>query len=346
MVDALSSVYNGAYGYSPYSSTGRQGAATAATITIETEEETGTAQIDQGGKQETLSYASYSESVTIDVQSGSSSSSAGSAASSTAGGNTPAKQAAEGQQALATVEQTAAEARDFLKNDAKAKLQIALNELKLLKLLGNTPADAKEAAQIAKQLADASSEYVEGGGADIGTADSADATDGASADASTTAATGGATSAATTADGADVSAQAAAALVSGASQTTASADAQSSTTHGSATAASNQGLTPAEQDPFFELVQAALKELKKYLLKTLPALEASSDKKTRETAKKAEESFNESVGQIGAAEAQFDTETTDEDAADASAALGGADSAASAAAVVVAGGYAPVNLSV
>jgi len=356
MVDAISSANSGASGYAPYQSSGRQGAAST-TITVETDEETATAQIDQGGKKTTVSYASYTESVTININTGNGGAASGSTAgSSAAGGNSKAAQAQEGQQALATVEQTTAEAQDFLKNDAKAKLQIALNELKLLKLLGNTPAGAKEAAQIAKQIADASSEYAAGGGADIDSADgaAAGATDG-TADGSTaaagnaTAATTGDTAvsgtgaAGTTTAAADTTSQTTA---SGDAQAAASGDAQSPAAGTASSAASNPGATPADQDPFFQEVQAALKQLKKYLQKTLPALEASPDKKTRDLAKKVEKSFNDSVAQIGQAEADFNTETDIEQAASGSAALGGTDSAASAAASVVAAVYQPVNISV
>ncbi len=353
MVDAISSANSGAFGYAPYQSSGRQGAATT-TITVETDEETGTAQINQGGKKTTVSYASYTGSVTINIKTGSGSTGSGSAAgSSAAGGNSKAAQAQEGQQALATVEQTAAEAQDFLKNDAKAKLQIALNELKLLKLLGNTPAGAKEAAQIAKQLADASSEYAAGGGADIDSAGGAaagatDGTDGSSATAGdAAAATSGAGAAGTAAAASGTVAQGAvSATASGDSQPTASGDAQSQAAGTDASAALNPGATPADQDPFFQEVQKALKELKKYLQKTLPALEVSPDKKTRDLAKKVEKSFNGSVAQIGQAESDFNTETDVEEAAGGSTALGGADSAASAAASVVAAVYQPVNISV
>lgn len=303
MVDSISNAASGSYGYAPYQSSGRQ----TTTITVETEEQTLTAQIKQGGKVETLSYASYSQAVTINIKTGSNGAGVSSAASA---------QLQEGQQALATVEQTAAEASDFLKNDAKQKLQIALSELKLLKLLGQTPAGAKEAAQLAKQIADAASEYASGGGADP--ADSANAS-------------------AATGDAADATAAAAAATPS-----STATDAASPST--AAQAASSNGLTPADQDPFFQEVQAALKELKKYLQKTLPALEASPDEKTRKLARKVEKSFNESVAQIASAEAQFNTESA-LGAADDTTALGGADSAASAAASIVAGVYQPVNIS-
>src|SRR5579859_2235359 len=102
MVDGIGSAYGA--GYAPYQSAGRQ----TTSISVAIDEETLTAQIKQGGKQETLSYTSYSESVTINVKTGS-------GGSDTSPGNTVSGQAQDGQQALATVEQTAAEARDFLK---------------------------------------------------------------------------------------------------------------------------------------------------------------------------------------------------------------------------------------
>jgi hypothetical protein len=84
-------------------------------------------------------------------------------AASTASANGPvAGQAQDGAQALATLKQTAAEARGFLKKDAQQKLQIAEGELRLLKLLGGGAAGAKQAAQLARQIADAATQYAEG----------------------------------------------------------------------------------------------------------------------------------------------------------------------------------------
>ncbi|MEI9985296.1 MAG: hypothetical protein WDN69_20130 [Aliidongia sp.] len=355
MVDGITSAYGASYGYgaqSPHqtasqSSGGRQ----TTTITVETSEESTVARIKQGGKEETVTSSSYSESVTISVATDSS-------GSGSAGAGTPsgalATQTQNGQLALATVEQTAAEARDFLKNDAKQKLQIALNELKLLKLLGNTPAGAKEAAQLAKQIADASSEYAAGGGAsaaDDATTGDADGTPdtGTVAGASTTGATAGsagqgaaASSAATaSAAGATTAATSTAASTSGTSQSAASA---ASPTGAASEAGGTGALTPAQQDPFYQEVQAALQALKKYLQKTLPALEVSPDAKTRKLAKDVQKSFNESVAQIADAEAEFNAESIGSDAGD-EAALGGSDGAASAAAAVVAAVYQPVNIS-
>ena len=332
MVDGISSAASGSNGYAPYQSSGRQ----TSTITVETEEQTLTAQIKQGGKVETLSYASYSQAVTINIKTGPNGPGVSSAASA---------QLQDGQQALATVEQTAAEASDFLKNDAKQKLQIALNELKLLKLLGQTPAGAKEAAQLAKQIADAASEYAAGGGADP--ADSADASTAAgdAADATDGTAATGSDGTAASATATPSSAATAAASSSTTAATGTAGTSSTAATGSTAQAASSNGLTPADQDPFFQEVQAALKELKKYLQKTLPALEASPDEKTRKLARKVEKSFNESVAQIASAEAQFNTESA-LGAADDTTALGGADSAASAAASIVAGVYQPVNISV
>jgi hypothetical protein len=71
---------------------------------------------------------------------------------------------AKGQQALATLKATAAEAKAFPQKDAKDRLARALAELKLLKLLGGGTAGAQQATQIAKQIAAAATEYSEAGG--------------------------------------------------------------------------------------------------------------------------------------------------------------------------------------
>lgn len=67
----------------------------------------------------------------------------------------------DGEQALATLKQTAADAKGFLKKAAQQKLQIAASEIKLLKLLDATDG-AREAAQLARRIADAASQYAEG----------------------------------------------------------------------------------------------------------------------------------------------------------------------------------------
>lgn len=313
MVASINAAYGSGYGYPP--------ASQAVTVTVQTEQDTLAAQLSQGGSRQTLTASSYSESVTISIGQGSSTN-----ASSLTSGALQA-QTQSGQQALATVEQTATEARDFLKNDAKKKLAQAEAELKLLKLLGNSAAGAKEAAQIAREIADAATQYAEGGGA-------ADA-----------AATG------TSSTGADATAASAPAASSqnAAAQGAAgqSATAPTNAAAGSAAAGTAAALTPAQQDPFYQSVEAALAELKKYLQKTLPALETSSDKKTRKTAKEVAESFDQSLVQVADAEATFNAESAPGGgAADATAALGGGDSAAAAAATAVAASYQSVNLTV
>jgi hypothetical protein len=84
-----------------------------------------------------------------------------STASTSAGGSSEAPAQQDGEQALSTLTQTADEARGFLKKDAQKKLQLAESELKLLKLLGGADG-AKQAAQLARQIADAASQYAEG----------------------------------------------------------------------------------------------------------------------------------------------------------------------------------------
>jgi hypothetical protein len=309
MVASISAAYGSGHGYPP--------ASQAVTVAVRTEQDTLAAQVNQGGSQQTLSASNYRESVTISIGP------AANASSLTQGAAQSGQQAQtqSGQQALATVEQTAAEARDFLKNDAKKKLQDALAELKLLKLLGNSAAGAKEAARIAREIADAASQYAEGGGA---------GDDGAGA--ATDAATAGTNSTGTDA--------AAAGSPAASSQTAAPPNAAATASAAPGTASA---LTPAQQDPFYQSVDAALAELKKYLQKTLPALETSSDKKTRKTAKEVAESFDQSLVQVADAEAAFNAESGG--ATESTAALGGGDSAATAAAVVVAASYQSVNLT-
>ena len=169
MVDSINTAYGGGYGYPP--------ASQAVTVTVQTEQDTLAAQVSEGGSQQTLNASSYTQSVTISIGQGSGGANASSLASRDALSSLQA-QTQSGQQALATVEQTAAEARDFLKNDAKKKLQNALAELKLLKLIGDGAKGAKEAARIAREIADAATQYAEGGGsgdAGAGVADAATA---------------------------------------------------------------------------------------------------------------------------------------------------------------------------
>lgn len=70
----------------------------------------------------------------------------------------------DGTQVLATLQQSQESVRDHNKKDAAAKLDEAVKELSLLKLLGNTIAGAREAVKLAKQIAAAVKEYADAGG--------------------------------------------------------------------------------------------------------------------------------------------------------------------------------------
>jgi hypothetical protein len=128
----------------------------------------------------TASGTSYGAAVTLSIST---------STSSTSSSAVPGLPAQDGEQALSTLKQTAAEAKGFLKKDAQQKLQIAEGELKLLKLLGGTDG-ARQAAQLARQIADAASQYAEGSdpSAPDQAASDADAAAAATATASTSAA--------------------------------------------------------------------------------------------------------------------------------------------------------------
>jgi hypothetical protein len=78
--------------------------------------------------------------------------------------------ATKGQQALATLKASEAEALAFPKKDAQERLDRALAALKLLKLLGGGTAGAQQAAQIAKDIAAAAAEYSQPDGNATGSA--------------------------------------------------------------------------------------------------------------------------------------------------------------------------------
>ena len=77
---------------------------------------------------------------------------------------------AKGQQALATLQATEAEALAFSKKDAEERLARAQAEITFLKLLGGGTAGAQQAAQIAKQISAAAAEYSQAGSSTAGAA--------------------------------------------------------------------------------------------------------------------------------------------------------------------------------
>jgi hypothetical protein len=177
----------------------------------------------------------------------------------------------KGEQALATLKATAIEAAGFSKKEAADRLTRALNELKILKLLGGGINGAKQAAQIAKEIGVAASEYAQSGGAmpaDVAAA---------------SAAPDDATASAPTMTG----------------NTDAPAAPPPAATPPQATALSAALGGP---DAFFQAANEALSELHRYLQQILPPLETSQDKKTRNAAHKAQEDFDKAVGTTLAAE--------------------------------------------
>ena len=170
--------------------------------------------------------------------------------------------AQDGEKVLATLQQSQQSVREQNKEEAAAKLDEAVKELSLLKILGNTVDGAREAVKLAKQIADAVKEYAAAGGSS-----SANTVSAIAADLSQSAGTIGDTG----------------------------------TTSASAPAASNK-LATAQQDPFYAIAGAALAALQKYLKKTLPALQESSDPRTRAEARKLAREFNKAVDSVDAVE--------------------------------------------
>ena len=150
-------------------------------------------------------------------------------ATATAAGNSA------GQQALNTVENSNAQARAFPKHLAAQKLDQAVKELTILKLLGSGPAAAKEAAKIAKEIGDAVKDYTGAQQAQFQAGDIASVPD-------------------------------------------------------------------PSTDPFLQVATAALGEVGKFLKKTLPALENSSDPKARDAARKARHEFDKATTELQNAE--------------------------------------------
>ncbi|MGB8839455.1 MAG: hypothetical protein WCC64_00125 [Aliidongia sp.] len=191
----------------------------------------------------------------------------------------------KGEQALATLKAASIEAAGFSKKDAADRLTRALNELKILKLLGGGINGAKQAAQIAKEIGVAASEYAQSGGAVP-----ADVAAAASAAPDATAST--ATPATTAAGNTDAPVT---------PPPPASTGTDASATPAASTAASPQAtaLTAVAGGPdaFFQAANEALSELHRYLQQILPSLETSPDKKTRNAAHKAQEDFDKAAAE-------------------------------------------------
>jgi hypothetical protein len=179
----------------------------------------------------------------------------------------------KGEQALATLKAASIQAAGFSKKDAADRLTRALNELKILKLLGGGINGAKQAAQIAKEIAVAASEYAQSGGA-------------VPADVAAASAAPDATATPTTAAG-NTDAPAA-------PPPPASVGDDASAAPPPATAPS---ATPGDANAFFQAANEALSELRRYLHQILPALETSHDKKTRNAAHKAKEDFDKAAAE-------------------------------------------------
>jgi hypothetical protein len=165
----------------------------------------------------------------------------------------------KGEQALATLKAASIQAAGFSKKDAADRLTRALNELKILKLLGGGINGAKQAAQIAKEIAVAASEYAQSGGA-------------VPADVAAASAAPDATATPTTAAG--------------------NTDAPAASPPATAPSAA-----PGDANAFFQAANEALSELRRYLHQILPALETSHDKKTRNAAHKAKEDFDKAAAE-------------------------------------------------
>jgi DNA-binding ferritin-like protein len=169
----------------------------------------------------------------------------------------------KGEQALATLKAASIEAAGFSKKDAADRLTRALNELKILKLLGGGINGAKQANDTATtEIAVAASEYAQSGGAVP----------------------------------ADVAAASAApdATASTATPTTAAGNTDAPAAPPPATAPS---AVPGDANAFFQAANEALSELRRYLHQILPALETSHDKKTRNAAHKAKEDFDKAAAE-------------------------------------------------
>lgn len=92
-----------------------------------------------------------------------------------------------------------------------------------------------------------------------------------------------------------------------------SADAAKSATPTSTDASTASGTTaqdPTGQDPFYALADAALAELRKYLKRLLPNLQASPDKKTRKEALSLSAEFDAATAASAAAEQSADGAAT------------------------------------
>jgi hypothetical protein len=198
----------------------------------------------------------------------------------------------DGLKALATLKQAAQQARDFNKKSASEKLALITRELALLKLLGTGIAAARQAVDLAKQVAAAVSLYA-GSGGDAGAA-------------GVTAPSAGAPSDSAPADGAADTGLIASASpdLAGASDPEATADAAGSgspTAPSGATppaAGSATAATATQQDPFYALANAVIAELKKYLAQILPSLQNSADPKVRAEAGRLSTRFDKLVATI------------------------------------------------
>jgi hypothetical protein len=215
MVDALSSL---ALAYSQ--STNLQAQSSSSGTSLSLQQQTKAALVEQSANGDIFGAA-----VEIDI-------SVTAQSSSTAAADaTP----SAGQKALATIEQSNAQARAFPKQLAAQQLDHAVKELTILKLLGSGPKAVKEAGKIAKEIGDAAKAY---GGAEQDQLQAGDIS----------------------------------------------------------------SIPDPTTDPFYQVANAALDEVNKFLKKTLPALENSTDPKTRDVARKAKHEFDKATTELQAAE--------------------------------------------
>ncbi len=179
------------------------------------------------------------------------------------------------------------------KAEARKKLDLAVKQLALLKILQPGLKSAREAAKIAKTVSDAAKEYAAAERAaaaidpsDLPTAPTSDA------------AAGPAGSSQSDISAAQIPPQ-------GADPAQKGADAPGSSAGSSAESGATASPSPLPEDSFFKTANGILGELKKYLRKTLPALLASQDRKIREEAAKIRDAFNKSVNDTADAEQVF-----------------------------------------
>jgi hypothetical protein len=198
----------------------------------------------------------------------------------------------DGLKALATLKQAAQQARDFDKKSASDKLALITRELALLKLLGTGIAAAREAVDLAKQVAAAVSLYA-GSGGDASAASVAAPSADALID---SAPTDGAVS-----SGQNASSSPDLAVASGTAASTDAAESASPTTPSGAapsSASAPTAVAATQQDPFYGLANALIAQLKKYLAQILPSLQTSADPKVRAEAGRLGKQFDKLVAAI------------------------------------------------